>query len=287
MLVADGRPVMNAQAQAPAIVYPEGEDSLPYKNIFSTAIQNDTEADVIGMGVSKKYAKIGILHENTGYGSTGAELIKKSILKARPEASIAIESYNLKAQDMTAQVARLKSAGVDVVVVVGLGADMAVARKNIQRLNWAPAVYASAGGLTPAYAQGAGDLVVGTRAPMLAAFAQPLLTPEAREFADAYFAKYGADRWWGDNKERPQITISLTVANAYDAANLLFEAIRRAGSNDREAVIAQLNKIDGYKGVNAVYSLSEKNHTGVKPQDLGFFEYVKEGDQLTFKLVND
>jgi branched-chain amino acid transport system substrate-binding protein len=286
MVSADGRPFMNAQSQAPAVVTPPGTDR-PYKNVFSTAIQNDVEATVLGQQVAKKFVKIGVLHESTGYGATGAKLVETAIKAAKPEAAVLVEGYNQKAQDMTAQIARLKSAGGEAVVVVGLGADMAVIRKNILRLNWQPAFYTSAGGLTPAYAQGAGDLVVGTRAPMLGVFGAEHLSPEAQEFADAYKAKYGSDKFWGGNEKRPQISIALTVSNGYDAANMLFEAIKRANSTDKAAIVAELQKLQDFKGVNATYSFSETNHTGIQPQHLSFFEYVKEGDKLSFKLLKD
>src|SRR5690625_971348 len=54
MVVADGRPYMNPIAQTPSITYPDrvtGEN--PYKNVFSFALQNDIEAEVMGEYLAK------------------------------------------------------------------------------------------------------------------------------------------------------------------------------------------------------------------------------------------
>ena len=40
MIQADGRPIINPQAQTPAIVYPNGLDKPPRPNLFSVSISN-------------------------------------------------------------------------------------------------------------------------------------------------------------------------------------------------------------------------------------------------------
>ena len=73
---------------------------------------------------------------------------------------------------MTPQLARLQRAGAEVIVYTGLGTDLAVVRRTMARLDWFVPLIANNASLTPPYVEGAGDLVVGTRGSMIAAFAR-------------------------------------------------------------------------------------------------------------------
>jgi len=92
MVVSDGRPLCNPQAQTPAIVYPNGRDKPPRKNIFSVSVSNAVEAEKFAAVLSGKYDAIGVLHESTGYGVTGADLVKKEISGAKSSIKITSES---------------------------------------------------------------------------------------------------------------------------------------------------------------------------------------------------
>lgn len=284
MAAADGRPYMNPVAQTPTVTYPDG--GKPRPNVFSFALQNDVESMVLGRYVAKQFKKPGLVHESTAYGVSGADMIAKE-LKAAGGAAVATETYNQRAQDMTAQIARLQRAGADVVVCVGLGADLAVIRRTMARLNFNVPLVASNGALSIPYQEAAGDLVTGTRGSMVYVFGEETLNPAAQGFADAYKAKYGTDRWWGNDPQRPQIFMSLSVSNAYDAADVLFEGIKRANSTDPKAIATAIEGIQGLRGVNATYSFSPTKHHAVAPEDVAIFEYVKTGDKIGLKIVKD
>jgi branched-chain amino acid transport system substrate-binding protein len=285
MAAADGRPYMNPVAQTPTVTYPDG--TKPRPNVFSFALQNDVESKLLAQYAAKRFKKVGILHESTAYGVSGAELIGKELKAAGAQPPVAVETYNQKAQDMTAQLARLQRAGADVIVCVGLGADLAVVRRTMARLNFSVPLVASNGALSLPYQEGAGDLVVGTKGSMIAVFGEEPLNPAAKEFADAYKAKYTADRWWGADPAKPQIFMSLSVANAYDAAMVLFEGIRIANSTDPKAVVKAIEGISNYRGVNASYSFSPQKHHAITEKDLAMFEYVKAGDKAKLQIAKD
>jgi branched-chain amino acid transport system substrate-binding protein len=286
MAATDGRPYMNPVAQTPTVTYPGG--GKPRPSVFSFALQNDVEARVLARHVAKRFKAPGIVHESTAYGSTGAELIGKELKSLANLQTVAVESYNQRAQDMTAQVAKLQRAGADVVVCVGLGADLAVMRRTMARLNYSVPLVASNGALSLPYQEGAGELVVGTRGSMVEVFGEDPLNPAAKEFADAYKARHGADRWWGSDPAKPQIFMSLSVSNAYDAANVLFEGLKRASSTEPRAVIAAIEGIQGLRGVNAVYSFSAARHHAITEQDLSLFEYAKAADgKIRLQQIKD
>lgn len=284
MAAADGRPYMNPVAQTPTVTYPDG--GKPRPNVFSFALQNDVESTVLGRYVASQFKKPGLVHESTAYGVSGADMIAKE-LKAAGGAVVATETYNQRAQDVTAQIARLQRAGADVVVCVGLGADLAVIRRTMARLNFNVPLVASNGALSIPYQEAAGDLVTGTRGSMVYVFGEETLNPAAQGFADAYKAKYGTDRWWGNDPQRPQIFMSLSVSNAYDAADVLFEGIKRANSTDPKAIATAIEGIQGLRGVNATYSFSATKHHAIAPEDVAVFEYVKTGDKIGLTIVKN
>jgi branched-chain amino acid transport system substrate-binding protein len=282
MTEAKGMVHINPVAQTPSVTYPNGTDKPPRKNVFSFALQNDVETEVLATFAGEHWKKIGLVHESTAYGKSGMDLVEKVLKEELSIEPVAREEYNQKTPDMTAQLARIKKAGAEVVVVVGLGADLANIRKGMSRLNMDVPLVATNGALSLPYKEGAGDLVVGTIGTMVGALGQDPLSLEAQEFADAYEKKYGKDRFWG-NGDKPQLFMSLNVANAYDGANVLFEAIKRANNTESSEIIKAMESIKNFKGVNAIYSFSETKHHAIGTDGLGLFEYVKDGD--TIKLV--
>lgn len=286
MATVDGRPYMNPIAQATTITYPTPGNPRP--NVFSFGLQNDVEMKMQARyATSKGYTKIGTLHESTAAGIGAAEVVAKQLKADGKPAPVADESYNQKAQDLTAQIGRLQRAGTDIILYTGLGADLAVVRRTMARLNWSVPLVANNASLTPPYQEGAGDLVIGTKGSMIAAFGESPLNPAAAEFAAAYKAKYGADRFWGPDPSRPQLSMSLTVANAYDAGLVLFEGMRLAKSTDPKAINKAIEGINGFRGVNALYTFSAEKHHGVAERDLSIFEYVKVNDKISLQLSKD
>ncbi|MHA6848738.1 ABC transporter substrate-binding protein [Ralstonia syzygii] len=285
MAAADGRPFMNPVAQSPTVTYPNG--GAPTPNVFTFALQNDVEARVLAGYVSKRFKKIGLIHESTAYGVSGADLVAKELQGGHGGQVVATESYNQRTQDMTAQLAKLQRSGADVIVCIGLGADLAMLRRNMARMNMPIPLLASNGALSLPYQEAAGDLVVGTRGTMIRTFGESELNPAAAALANAYKAKYGPDRWWGADSTRPQIFMSLSVANAYDAANVLFEGIRRANSTEPHAIINAIEGIQNLRGVNAVYSFSPKRHHAIVERDVAVYEYVKASAKPRLQIIKD
>ena len=284
MVVADGRPILNAQAQTPSIVYPQGTDKPPRPNVFSVSISNTVEAEKLAI-VLTGYRNIGIVHESTGYGVTGAELTRKEIQAKRPDARITVESYNQRAQDMTAQLVRVQRAGAEALLVIGLGADFAVIRRNLSRLNINLALFGTAGAVTVPYIEGAGDLVVGTKAASHIVLGRRPMPPATQKFVDLYRAKYGTDRWYGPDAANPLVSLAATVGSGYDCISVLIDAIRRAGGTEPAAIVRALDATRNFPGASvAAISFSPQEHTALKAQDLGIYEMLKRDDRVVLEL---
>lgn len=285
MVTADGRPFINPLAQAPAATYPNGLDKPPRPNVFHFGVLSQVEAEVLGRYIAKTYKTIGLLHESTGYGVAGRDTLQGIIKASRPDAEITVESYNQRATDLTAQIVRVQRANVEAVLVVGLGTDLVNIRRSMVRLGLQQPLVTSAGGLSLPYFEGAGDAAIGTIAPMVSVLADPNPRPEVAAFVAAYKAKYGADRYWGPNPDRPQVQMSLIVIPAFDGANILFEGIRRAGSTDPKAIVAAIEGISGHPGVNTVYSFSAQRHHGIRPEDIAMLRVVKTDGKLGLEVL--
>jgi branched-chain amino acid transport system substrate-binding protein len=283
MLEADGRPVCNALAQSPQVTLKDGEGKPPRANIFSVAVTNKAEAAALSQVLGAKYKSVGILHESTAYGVTGTQMVKADLLVKNPSIKVEVEAYNQRSQDMASQVARMQRANVEALLVIGLGADFAVIRKNISRANLKFDIYGSAGAVTPPYIEGAGDLTAGTRTMSPLAFAARPLQPAAQNFVDQYRTAHGTDRWYGSDEANPQVTLGTIVGHGYDCARLLLESMKVAGTTERGAVIAAMNKMNNFKGVTInSLSFSPSNHDAFGAKDLGLFEMSKGKDGKMF-----
>src|SRR6266540_1940982 len=110
---------------------------IPHMNMMAqtAAIPNDAEAQNLTNFAwkTKGWRRLGIVHESTGYGKTGADLMVEYMekeLKAKP---VGREQYDQKDTDFTAQLARLKKADAQVIISIGLGSDNATIRKEMNR----------------------------------------------------------------------------------------------------------------------------------------------------------
>ena len=288
MVEADGRPMCNPMAQSPTIVYPKGTNQPPRKNVFSVAITNAAESKRLAQMLARSYKNVGILHESTAYGTTGAELVKNGIAEINDKIKVNVESYNQRSQDMTAQIVRLQRAGVENVLVIGLGADFAVIRKNLGRLNVNVPVYGTNGAATAPYIEGAGDLAVGTRSVSTLTFGHRPLPEVSKRFVDAYRAAHGTDRWYGPDAANPSVSMASVVGTGYDCVNILVDGIRRAGSTEPAAVVRAIEQTKGLPGAAiAAISFSPKQHEALSPDDLGMFQMVKRDNRVVLEMAKD
>jgi branched-chain amino acid transport system substrate-binding protein len=284
MIAADGRPCINPLAQNPLATYPNGMDKPPRPNVFQMGIPSNVEAEFLGKFMVKQYKSIGLVHENTAFGVAGKDTLQTVMKREKPDLKLEIESYQQRATDVTPQLLRLQRANVEVVLVVGLGTDLVNLRRTMSRIAMTQPLVTSAGGLSLPYLEGAGDAAVGTIAPLVGTLVEPNPRPEVVAFINAYKAKYGTDRYWGNDKDRPQAQMSLIVIPPYDGANILFEGMRRANSDEPQKIIAGIESIKNWPGVNTVYNFSAQRHHGITEESLTMLKVVKKGDKLALEI---
>lgn len=256
--------MMNTIAQTSTIVTPKGQ-AKPYPNVFSFSLGNDVEAQFMGEFVlGRKYKTVGLIAESTPYGATGLDQIERVLKEKGTTKVVAREAYDEKAPDVTAQLARLKQANPDAILMVGLGNDTATIRQGMARLGMlnTPFLISNGAGTIP-YAARAKELVEGTMVVQYAAFGggEPGLQ-SAKDFAAMYKKAYGNDLYYG-NGEWPVPSFGGTPASAYDGAKVLLEAFKRAGCSIDTAKVEQALDSGGFVGARGAYKFSATQHTAV------------------------
>jgi branched-chain amino acid transport system substrate-binding protein len=262
-LAEQGKTILLSCAAAEVIVQPVA----PY--VFKTA-QKDSHAvmKIFETMQKMKITKVGVLTSNTGFGKAGKEQIEK----IAPQYGIQIaasEVYDKAATDLTAEVTKMKAAGVEAILNWSIEPAQAIAIKNVRQLGLTIPIFQSHGFGNIEYAKAAG------------AAAEGVLFPAGR--------LHVADQLPASHPQRP-VLVSYRKAYesrfkedasgfggyAHDAFLILKSAIERAGGFDREKVRSAIETTKGLVGASGTFNFSPSDHNGL---DIDAFEMltVKNG----------
>jgi branched-chain amino acid transport system substrate-binding protein len=202
----------------------------------------------------RKAKTVAILEENTDMGVSCGDEVKKEA--ARRGLSVATaERYNHGETNFYSMVTKLKSLAPEGIVLCGLITEGAQILRQSKDFGFKSTFIGNTGFNNDKLTELAGDAAEGVVSN--ATFESTSKRPIAREFIEKYRAKFG---------EFPQYT----AAQGYDAVLVLFDAIKRAGSFDREKIRAALQTTRNLQRVESG-PLTFDDHG----QALGFkFSYV-------------
>jgi len=226
------------------------------KYVFKTP-QKDSFAVQKIYGEMKKLGikKIAVVAGNTGFGKAG----KGQLLKAAPDFGIdvvAAETYDKKATDLTALVAKLMAdKEIQAVVNWSIVPAQAIIAKNMRQAGWDVPLFQSHGFGNIKYVEAAGAAAEGIIFPagrLLIADALPDSNPQK-----ALLVKYKND-YEGKYKE----AASTFGGHGYDAMNILAEAVK-TGGNDRDKVRDAIENLKNFPGTGGVFSFSAEDHNGL------------------------
>lgn len=230
---------------------------------------NDTiqSAMIVDEAITRRgFKKPAILADSTNYGQLGREDLEKA-LKAKGITPVAVEKFNIKDTDMTAQLLRAREAGADVILTYGIGPELAQIANGQAKLGWKVPLIGSWTLAMSSFIDNAGPN--GEGAVMPQTFIQLPNTPKRKEFIDAYQAAYKIER----------MPSPVSAAQGYDSVLLLAAAIKQAGSTDgrkiREALEDLQTKVEG---VVTVYDhpFTAADHEAVTP-NIPVMGLVKDG----------
>ena len=172
-----------------------------------------------------------ILHENTAFGTGGAEAFKATCEKLGFKV-LDVKSYSAGAVDFKPLLQNVKKANPDLVYMISYVMDAALLMKQAREINFTPKLFVGAGaGYTmPAFKENAGNAANGVVSATL--WHQSLPIPGASEYYDNYVKKYGGD---GPDYHG---------AEAYAAGQVVAQILKNTDDYTSEGLKKALDKVD-------------------------------------------
>jgi ABC-type branched-subunit amino acid transport system substrate-binding protein len=278
--VAKGMPI--------CIVFQGGKeevDPVTRPNVFRIAPTDHGIAFRLAEYMIPKGLKIGLLHDDSDYGSAGGAALHEAF--SENASSVALdETLPADAVDLAPQILRARRAGATALVVWGQPATIAAAITAARSSGWNVPFFTPPAGDDPFVRQQLADhpsWVDGLT------FAGGRLTAEVgprpfETFERKYEAAYGVDRVGVKTREgREVIQPPETGMYAYDFVNLLAAAVLKAGSTDPRKIAAALEEvtIEGANGDER--SFNKVSHDGVVDDDVYFARFR----DMTYAPVKD
>lgn len=219
--------------------------------VVQTAMLKDMQA--------KGIKKIAILNSDVAFGTSGRD----SLEKLAGEYGVQIvgkETFGNSDTDISPQLTKIRGSDAQATVVWATGPGLAISTKNHRALGIKTPLYLAHSANDFNYLRLAGDSANGVLLPSSKLYVTSSLPatdpqkPVVERFVRDFEKKYGK--------------LPATFAgNGYDAAMLLMEAIRKAGTEP----VAVRDAIEGTKnhvGVTALYAYAPDDHFGTKPESV-------------------
>jgi branched-chain amino acid transport system substrate-binding protein len=267
-------PVINNVATGSIVTkqFPDQPDNYIFRNSANDQIQTAMIVEeVVG---KRKMTKVAILADSTNYGQLGREDLEKALAKKGIKA-VAVEKYNIKDVDMTAQLLKAKEAGAQVVITYGIGPELAQIANGMEKLGWKVPLVGSWTLSMANFIDNAGKNGEGAIMPQT--FIQEPNTPRRKALIDGYVKAY--------NPPGGRIPSPVSAAQGYDSIYLLAAAIKQAGSTDGPKVRAALESLtEKVDGVVTTYDkpYTHDDHEAIK-MGMPVFGEVKAGHVVLAK----
>jgi branched-chain amino acid transport system substrate-binding protein len=261
-------PVINNVATGSIITkqFTDQPDNYVFRNAANDQIQSSM---IVDQAITKlKLTKVAILADSTNYGQLGREDLEKALAKKGLK-PVAVEKFNIKDVDMTAQLLKAKQAGAQAILTYGIGPELAQIANGMEKLGWKVPMIGSWTLSMGNFVDNAGKNGEGALMPQT--FIQVPSTPKRKAFIDGYLKAY--------NPPAGRIPSPVSAAQGYDSVYLLAAAIKQAGSTDGPKVKAALENLhDKVEGVVTTYDkpFSKDDHEAIKP-GITVFGEVKGG----------
>jgi branched-chain amino acid transport system substrate-binding protein len=210
---------------------------------------------------AKGIAKIGMISGTGGFGKSMRQQCMSVVGDYGIEV-VADESYGPKDSDMTPQLTNIKNAeGIQAVANPGFGQGPAIVTRNYRQLGIEVPLYQS---------HGVASKSEGVRLPasaLLVADKLPDDDPQKTVVVD-YKTTY---------EEATGQPVSTFGGHAYDGLMILVDAIKRAGSEEPQAIRDAIEETSGFMGTAGVVNMSADDHLGLDLTAFRMLE-IKGGD---------
>ena len=261
-------PVINNVATGSIVTKQFLPPEFPDNYVFRTSANDTIQSSmIVEQAIDiRKYKKVAILADSTNYGQLGREDLEKA-LAAKGIKPVAVEKFNIKDVDMTAQLLKSKEAGAQAILTYGIGPELAQIANGMEKLGWKVPMIGSWTLSMGNFIDNAGKN--GNGAMMPETFIQEPNTPKRKEFIAAYQKAYKVDR----------IPSPVSAAQGYDSMYLLAAAIKQAGTTNGVKVREALENLKGkVNGVITTYDhpYTHDNHEAIS-RNMVVMGEVKDG----------
>jgi branched-chain amino acid transport system substrate-binding protein len=268
-IAEEGKTLLISCAAAEVIVDPVAS------YVFKTPQKDSFAAQKIFEEMQRlKINTIAIAAGNDGFGKAG----KDQLEKMAPTFGIkvaAAETYDSKATDLSALVAKLKAdSTIQAVINWSVVPAQAIIAKNMRQAGWQAPLFQSHGFGNIKYAEAAGAAAEGIIFPcgrLLIVDSLAATHPQKAlllQYKTEYEAKFKEDA-------------SAFGGYGYDAINIVAAAIK-VGGNDRAKVRDAVEGLTKFPGVGGIYSFTPQDHNGLDIDSFAMLT-VKDGKFIPYK----
>jgi branched-chain amino acid transport system substrate-binding protein len=213
---------------------------VPKRYVFRACFTDPFQAVVLAKFVANDLGakKAAVLYDVSSEAPLGQATLFRDTFTAQGGEIVAFETFTTGDKDFSAQLTNIRAAEPDIIFLPTYYNDVPLIAQQARRLGIDATLIGSDAWSSPEIIKLGGTDVEG--AYFSNHFSTEIATAQAEQFVEEYTARYG---------QAPDDVAALT----YDACGLLSEAIRQAGSNDREAVRAALAQIREFEGVTGIF----------------------------------
>ena len=268
-IAEEGKTLLISCAAAEVIVDPVAS------YVFKTPQKDSFAAQKIFEEMQRlKISTIAIAAGNDGFGKAGKEQLEKMAptFNIRVAAS---ETYDSKATDLSALVAKLKAdPAIQGVINWSVVPAQAIIAKNMRQAGWQVPLFQSHGFGNIKYAEAAGAAAEGIIFPcgrLLIVDSLAATHPQKgllAQYKNEYEAKYKEDA-------------SAFGGYAYDAINMVVAAVKQAG-NDRAKVRDAVEGLNNFAGVGGMFTFTPQDHNGLDINSFAMMT-VKNGKFIPYQ----
>ena len=246
------------------------------KWVFKASTTDRQAAERVFMDMQKRgIKKIALISETSGFGQSGKKQ-SEEVAATYGITFVAQETYGPKDTDMTPQLTNIRNnPDVQAVFVFGFGQGPAILTKNYRQLGLTHPLYHAHGVGSDEFIRLAGADAEGAYAlaPALMIGESLAETDPQKPVVSAYTKEY---------TERFKEDVSMFGGQAHDNFFIVIEAIKRAGSTDKEKVREEIENTKGYIGTGGEINMSATDHMGLAVDSLRLLQ-VQNGKWVEAK----
>jgi len=252
-------PVVTASAAADSIF------TRGFKHVFNTTdLASNLPKPLAAYLTSRQrdLKSVAILYENFLFTATLNDVLTRELKAAGVNVTLN-EKYSLGARDFTGVMTKVKSLAPDALVILNIMPSSIYATRQMREVDFAPRFFSVVVGpmYTKEFIEGLGQQSEGVVE--LGFWHADLPYPGAKDFDTRFAAKYGR-------------LPSTDAAFAYTAAQILTQAIEKAGTLDREKINETLHR-EEFSSINGKVKYDER---GVNVHSAPFLSQVQNGKRV-------